>query len=259
MTMRRWRPLVLALVAGGAALTLPPAHAGLFDDDEARKAILDLRAADEQQRQRLEALNAALTEQISVLRRSLLDLNAQIETLRGDLARQRGDNEQLAREIADLQRRQKDIAEGVDARIRKIEPQTVTIDGKEFQVDPEEKRGYEDALAVFRKGDFPAAIAAFTAFQRRYPSSGYTDASNFWLGNAYYGNRDYKEAINTFRAQLKSAPNGSRAPEAMLSIANCQLELKDAKAARATLGDLVKAYPQSDAAQAARDRLASLK
>jgi len=50
-----------------------------------------------------------------------------------------------------------------------------------------------------------------------------------------------------------------RAPEAMLSIANCQVELKETKAARKTLEDLVKAYAQSEAATVAKTRLAKLK
>ena len=45
----------------------------------------------------------------------------------------------------------------------------------------------------------------------------------------------------------------------MLAIANCEVELKDSKAARRTIGELVKAYPKSEAAQAGRDRLATLK
>lgn len=45
----------------------------------------------------------------------------------------------------------------------------------------------------------------------------------------------------------------------MLSIANCQIELKETKAARRTLDELLKAHPQSEAAQAARERIAALK
>jgi TolA-binding protein len=48
-------------------------------------------------------------------------------------------------------------------------------------------------------------------------------------------------------------------PEAVLAIANCQLEIKDNKAARKTLEDLVAKYPSSEAAAAARDRLARFK
>ena len=66
---------------------------------------------------------------------------------------------------------------------------------------------------------------------------------------------EYKEAIRAFRALVDRAPDHLRTPEAMLSIANCQSELKDNDAARRTLEQLVRQYPQTEAAQAARDRL----
>ncbi|MGZ5267193.1 MAG: tetratricopeptide repeat protein, partial [Caldimonas sp.] len=50
-----------------------------------------------------------------------------------------------------------------------------------------------------------------------------------------------------------------RAPEALLAIANCQAELKDVKAARKTIDELMKTYPKSEAAQAGKERLASLR
>ena len=101
--------------------------------------------------------------------------------------------------------------------------------------------------------------AAFNEFVRRWPSSGYRPSALFWLGNAQYANRDYRGAIANFRALLQQAPDHPRAPEAVLSIANCQIELKENANARRTLDDLVKAYPQSEAASAARERLARLR
>ncbi|MFT6590139.1 MAG: TolA-binding protein, partial [Rhodoferax sp.] len=62
-----------------------------------------------------------------------------------------------------------------------------------------------------------------------------------------------------FRALIAKTPDHLRAPEAVLSIANCQIELKETKGAQKTLEDLIKAYPQSEAAIAAKDRLARLK
>ena len=243
------------------------AHAGLFDDDEARKAILDLRQRIDAVRVESEQrLNTRLTEESrktaedsAQIRRSLLELQNQIEALRAELASQRGQNEQLAREVSELQRRQKDADQGVEERLRKLEPVKVAVDGREFMADPMEKRGYEDALAVFRKGDFPAAQAAFVDFVRRFPRGGYAPSALFWLGNAQYATRDYKEAIVNFREVLSLAPDHLRAPEAALSLANCQIELKDIKSARKTLGDLMKAYPQTEAAQTAKDRLSRLK
>ena len=237
-------------------------RAQLFPDNEARKAIVELRASEEAQSKRIAELAAAnkdLLDQVQQLRRSLLDLNNQLEALRADLARQRGADEQLARDVAELQRRQKDIAQGVDERMRRLEPQKVAVDGKEFLADADEKRQYEEAFALIRGGDFAGAGTALAGFARRYPASGYIDSVRFWLGNAQYGKREYKEAIATFRAFVAGAPDHPRVPEALLAVANCQAEMKDSKGARATLSELVKKFPQSEAAQAGKERLAALK
>jgi len=253
-----------ALAAALAAVTLftASAQAALFEDDEARRAILELRQRVEQQRQSGQQTADDLkraTEENASLRRSLLELQNQIETLRTELARLRGSDEQLARDLADVQRRQKDIATGVEERLRKFEPVQVTVDGREFNADPAEQRDFEAALAAFRKGDFLAAQTAFSDFLRKYPASGYRPTALFWVGNAQYANRDYKGAIANFRALLQQAPDHPRAPEAVLSIANCQIELKESANARRTLDELVKAYPQSEAAVAARERLSRLR
>ena len=171
----------------------------------------------------------------------------------------RGQIEELSRTVAELQRKQSDIAQGVEERMRRIEPQKVTHEGREFNVDPDEKRQYDEALAVFRRGDFERAQTGFGNLLRRWPQTGYRDSALFWQGNAQYAAKQYKEAITTFRTVVSNSPDSPHAPESLLAIANCQAELKDAKAARLTIAELVKAYPKSEAAQAGRDRLVSLR
>lgn len=249
-------------MAAAALLLAWPGHAAIFEDGDARRAILELRqrfdAMQAQQQRSADELRRA-TDESAQLRRSLLELSSQIETLRAEQAQLRGQKEQLQREVAELQRRQKDMAQGVDERLRQFEPVKVTVDGQEFSADPAEKRDYEAALAQFRAGRMAEAAQAFAALLRQYPRSGYAPSSRFWLGNAHFANRDYKEAMVQFRAVLVETPQHARAPEAALSIASCQVELKDTRGARKTLEDLLKAYPQSEAAAAARERLARLK
>lgn len=249
-----------------AALWSLHAHAGLFDDDEARKAILDLRsrltASEEAARKssaEQAATNAQLLEQVQQLRRSLLELNSQLEAQRAELARLRGHDEQLLRDVAELQQRMKDGSQGLDERLRRLEPQQVAVDGRNVTVEPDEKRAYEEALGVLRAGEFDKAAVALAAFIKRYPASGLLDSARFWLGNAQYGRRDYREAIASFRSLIAGSPEHPRVPEALLAVANCQVETKDAKGARRTLDDLIKRFPGSEAAGAARERLASLK
>lgn len=231
------------------------AQAAIFEDAEARRAILDLR-------QRLESTNNALkaqSEDTAQLRRILLEMQAQIEGLQADMRKFRGAQEQLARDLAEVQMRQRDAQAAVEDRLRRFEPVSVSVDGRQFQAEPSEKRDYESALEVFRSGDFAAAQAALQRFVQRYPQSGYLPSALFWLGNASYAVKDYKGSLAQFRQMLGLTPEHPRASEAMLAISNVQIELKDTKSARKTLEDLIKAYPQSDAATAARERLPKLR
>lgn len=241
--------LSAALLAATVWLPLQ-AHAGLFDDDEARKALLDLRA-------KVEAMRTELQGRIDTKsdKSSTLDLVTQNENLLQEIAKLRGQIEVLANDIANTQKRQKDFYVDLDARLRKLEPREVTIDGKTSQVDPGEQRGYDAAMQLFKAGDYKAAGVALQEFVQRYPGSSYAANAQYWLGNAYYAQRDCKAAIAAQLVVLKNYGDSPKAPDAMLNIASCQTELKD-KAAKKTLQDLIKQYPDSPAAATAKERLA---
>ena len=270
-------PVIRSVATASFLLMSLAAHAGIFDDDEARKAILDLR-------QQISSLNATVTnnltaaqqrsvDEIAQLRKSILELQNQIDRQKGDISQLRGDNEVLAKNLAEMQIRQKDMlqaseqklqaveqrSQAVEQKLTKLDPVKIALDGREFMADPTEKRDFDAAFALFRAGDFVKSQKALYDFIQRYPGSGYGPSSLYWLGNAQYSNRDYKEAIINFRSMISKNPDHVRAPEAMLSIANCQLEMKDAKAAKKTLEDLMKTYPKSEAAFAGVERLRTLK
>jgi tol-pal system protein YbgF len=259
----RWlRPAALACLV----LFAGAANAGLFDDEEARRAILDLRQRlDVVKQDKLETDGKIAdgaqraSEESAQLRRSILDLQNQLEATRAEVAKLRGQNEQLARDVSEVQRRQKDASAALDERLRKFEPMQVTVDGRDFLADPAEKRDYDANLALFRKGEFSTATNGFVDFLNRNPQTGYRPSALFWLGNAQYAGKDCKSAIVNFKSLIALAPNHVHAPEAMLTIANCQFEGKDAKAARRTLEEVIAAYPATDAANAAKDRLSRLK
>jgi tol-pal system protein YbgF len=259
LVLRHMRFIAVASVLSIGGL----AHAGLFDDEEARRAILDMRQ--KMETNRLEA-EQKLGEEIrragdesAQLRRSLIELQNQLEITRAEVAKLRGQDEQLVRDVADLQKRQKDGLQSLDDRLRKFEPSKVVMDGREFTADPMERRDFEAGLAIFRKGEFANAQVVFVDFLGRYPQSGYRPSALFWLGNAQYATKDYKDALVNFRSLVAAAPDHLRAPEAVLAIANCQLELKDSKGARRSLEEVLSNDPASEAAAAAKERLARAK
>jgi len=245
--------LAAACLALAAWLPLQ-AGAGILDDDEARKAILDLRA-------KVDTITRDLTARIDAKadKTSALEMVNQNEQTMAEIAKLRGQIEVLSNEIVTAQRRQKDFYTDLDARLRKLEPRQVNIDGQEAAVAPDEQTSYEAAMATVKGGDYKAGAAQLSEFVRRYPQSGYAPNAQHWLGNVYYTMRDCKKAIAAQQVVVTNYPDSAKAPDAMLNIGTCQSELKDKKAAAKVLKELVAKYPDSAAATAARNLLPTLK
>ena len=251
--MLRHRALAIVLV-----LTTVPARAGLFDDEEARQRIAELQKTVAAQLRRLEAVELAERD-----RRALLDLAGQIEQLRGDLAKMRGQLELLANQADNADKRQKDLYVDIDARLRKLEapkePAAASPD-KAAAAAPEpaaaETRAYEAALNQFKLGNYSLAISAFTGFLVTYPTSPLAPSAQYWIGNAHYALRDYRNAIAAQQKVLANWPDNPKAADAMLNMASAQAESGDARGARRTLETLVAKYPASAAAASAKQRLA---
>lgn len=256
-----------AVVTIVAITAFAPLHAqaALFEDDDARREILKLRKQVEDINTRidsrivssLESINARIENKAD--KSSSLDLTGEIDKLRNEIANLRGQVEIVNNELSNAQRRQKDFYADLDQRLRKLEPQTMTIDGKEVSVDQNEQKTFDAALALFKSGSYPAADQAFSGFLQRYPESGYTAQAQYWLGNTFFAQRDCAKAIPSYQVVVTRFPFSQKAPDALLNMASCQLELKDKIAARDSLEALVKKYPSSPAAGMGKERLAELK
>ena len=245
----------------GLLLACSAVWAGPFDDIEARRAIVELR-------KRVEATDAAQTRLLGELQKSredsarfqgqALDLDSQLQAMRAELARVKAQNDQAVREFAEVQRVQRDTVQATDERLKKLEPLKVAVDGREFLAEPTERREFEAAFAAFRQNDFAGAQQGFSDLVRRYPQSGYAPSALFWQGNALYALQRCKEAIGSLRVMLARAPDHPRAPDAKLSIGNCEIDLNEPASAKKTLEDLTRNHPRTEAAGAARERLRTL-
>ena len=253
MTLLKNSVFAAALLAAVSTVAVP-AHAGLFDDDEARRAILDVRAKIDGLKQEVDAKLDAKAE-----KNSLLDIASQNESLRQEVAKLRGQVEVLTNDLASTQQRQKDFYVDLDARLRKLEPQKLTVDGRETNIEPAEQKSYDAALAAYKTGDYKSAGAALNDFLRSFPQSAFAASAQYLLGTAYYAQRDYRSAIAAQQAVVKNHSDSPKAADAMLNIASSYAELKDSKAARKTLESLVTQYPNSPAAQTAKERLSVLR
>ncbi|NMV40356.1 tol-pal system protein YbgF [Ralstonia insidiosa] len=250
-TMRR-AILMATLVAGGALTMAGPAAAGVFDDDEARRAIIDMR-------EKFNTFQSSAAQRIDQNSKNLIDAQNQIETLKSEVARLRGQNEVLQNSVDTLTKQQKDYYADLDARLKKFEPQQATVEGREGTVQPGEKDEYDAALKRFQGGDFKGAGNQFSAFVKKYPQSPYLPLAQFWLGNALYAQRDYKGSSYVLESMARANPQHPKAADALLQVATNQGESGQKAAARKTLEAVVAQYPGSEQAKTAESRLKTMR
>jgi tol-pal system protein YbgF len=259
----RLRAAVVALLGCGLLAGGAPARAqGLFDDTEARRRIEVLRQQIEANQRALDE-RFAKVESASADRSALLELSSQINALRDELQRMRGQVEVIANQAEMADKRQKDLYLDIDTRLRKLEQageKSAAEKPAGASVEPSaaENRAYQAALDQFKLGNYPLAVSAMQGFLVTYPSSPLAPNAQYWIGMAYSGQRNYKEAIAAQRKVLGSWPSSDKAPDALLSIASSQETMGDRTGARRSLEELVSKYPASSAAASAKQRLAIL-
>ena len=267
------------------------AHAGMFDDEEARKQIVQLRGQIADTQRALDQRVAELEAQAK--NRSIIDLFNQVETLKTEFARLRGQIELLQNEMENTQKRQRDLYVDLDGRLRKVEAQAAaataaaaaaastppvasmppavvgavpvkptnpTADASRVMspavVDPvAEQRAYDQGLEHFRAGRFAEAVTAFQIFNRTFSRSTLVPSAQYWIGNSLYATRDFRGAIAAQRQLLAQYPDSAKASDALLNIASAQSELGDLQAARITLQEVASKYPSSEAGVKAKQRL----
>ena len=271
---------ILLAVAAAVQLAATPARAALFDDDVARQRIEVLKG-------RVDQLESSINERLNTLEstvkgQGLVDLLHEVEDIKADVAKLRGQYEVLTYELDQAQKRQRDLYLDLDGRLRKLEgaagtaaPAPNASAGAEGSATAAgggaapagvavatstdasgEQRAYDAALDQFKSGNYAAAVSGFQAFTRAYPRSPLAPSAIYWAGNAQYALKDFRGAITTQRQLVTTYPDSPKVPDAMLNVASCQVELGDATGARRTLEELVKKYPTSEAAAKARQRLA---
>ncbi len=289
---------LLIVTAGFAA----QGHAALFDDKEARKKILELEATTTTQHQAAQEDLAALkkTQQVIEQRlaeieaitkgQGLLDMQNQIEGLKQEVAKLKGELELASHNVNLTQQRQKDLYGDADARLRKLEqgqpatnasanpnpvaaaeaaPATVAAPVSPVAAAPvastpepaknsQEYQLLELAHGLTKEAKYKDAFNAYDKFLRDYPNSAYTADAMYGLGYAQFALKNYKSAMATQQKLLDAHPDSPRAADALFNMANSQFQLGMVPAAKKTLRDLLAKYPNSEVIPAAQKRLKAL-
>lgn len=266
------RPGRQASLSLGVMLVLAaamPAQAQLFSDDDARKAIIALRTEVRAKIAELEASHIqteqALRRQIEASANGQLELVRQLEQLRAELADLRGAVERATQTGSQAKSQQKDLflalesqIKTLDARIALLEPQVIKLDDVDVLVAPAEKAAFESAQSLLRGSDLAGASRAFDQFRRQYPGSRLMPWVLHAIGNIRYALQQHGPAVEALEELVNEHPSHPRLADAMLTLAASQAESKKVPAARKTLTDLRKRFPNTEQAELASKRLRAL-
>lgn len=253
-------------------------QAALFDDTEARKRIIDVETkayADHQAQQA--ALNDLIKVQKTLEKRiqslealvnsqGLLEMQNQVELLKQDIAQLKGDLEVTTHQLEQMQRKQNELYLDLDTRLRRLETaQIATADNskaleaaKAAEAAQLESKAYAEADALNQAGKFKEAFDAFDAFLKNYSGSKWLPDALYGLGFAQYGLKNYKSSMTTQQKFVDNYATHPLAPNALLNLANSEIQLGMVPAAKKTLKDLIAAYPAADVVPTAQKRLKML-
>lgn len=296
------KKLILASLLIVTAAFAAQGHAALFDDKEARKKILELEATTTTQHQAAQADLAALkkTQQVIEQRlaeieaitkgQGLLDMQNQIEGLKQEVAKLKGELELASHNVNLTQQRQKDLYGDADARLRKLEqgqpganasatpnpvpaaeaaPASVaapvaTVAAAPVASTPEPAKNSQEyqllelAHGLAKEAKYKDAFNAYDKFLKDYPNSAFAADAMYGLGYAQFALKNYKSAMATQQKLLDAHPDSPRAADALFNMANSQFQLGMVPAAKKTLRDLLAKYPNSEVIPAAQKRLKAL-
>ena len=266
--------VALSLVALSVVNT---AHAGLFDDKEARKKILEIESKQQTDHNAamsaiadLKKSQAAMEKRIAAIEAvvqsgGLADMSNQIDALKQEVANLKGDLEVAQHNLDATQTRQKDLYVDTDTRLRKLEGGTVpsannSVPANAAQPVAEEKdaKAFADANTLSQSAKHKEAFAAFDAFLKEYPNSKLAADALYGMGYSQFALKNYKSAIATQQKVIDLHPDSPKVPDAMYNMANSQIQLGQVSSAKKTLRDLVSKYPDAGVTPSAQKRLKAL-
>ncbi|QEL57382.1 tol-pal system protein YbgF [Chromobacterium paludis] len=241
-------------IAISSALLLTLAGCASTSDLEATRRQLDM--VNQQATTRIAAVESKLSND------KLLEMVNEVERLKAEVAKLRGDVEVLNYNLQTTQKRQNDLYNDLDGRLSKLEgsgkqdaSQPAAAQQQAAAGDSQTAPDYDKALNLLRARDFPNAINALAAFLQQNPQAPQAAEASYWLGVAHTALRQYDAAIEIHRRFVEQYPTNHFAPDALRNIGNCQRDLGQVDQAKNTYRRLIKLYPKSDAALKAKQVL----
>jgi tol-pal system protein YbgF len=211
---------------------------------------------------------------------SLVELSSEIERLRSETTALRGELETLRFETENSDSRQRELYVDVDRRLQSIESTPRAFEpassspgfgapaaaaagaaaGAAVAARPtgSDEQNYQAAFDLISARKYEEAGAAFQTFLTQFATSPLADNAQYWLAETHYVRGQFAEALPEFRKVLEQYPQSAKLPDALLKVGYCQIELGDRNAARTSLQEVMRQFPDTTAARLASQRLTNL-
>ena len=110
---------------------------------------------------------------------------------------------------------------------------------------------YNKAFYLFQTRQYDRARTTFDRHLQLYTDD-LSDNALFWIGETYFMQAHYAQALDTFQAVLRDYPYSNKSADAYLSIGLCRNRMNQPEAARQIWKTVVETYPDSTAAEYAQ-------
>ena len=216
-------------------------------------------------RQSLEALQrdmAGYQKEMAAIRKGGADLQATLDSARVDMQLLTGKVDDVGllaqkptQEIellrADLTKR----LAALDERMAKLEKSVDEQQKKAVQLEQTPDFLYQQAYDTMKGGNVVKARELFTKFLELHPKHRLAANAHYWLGETYYTEKNFEQAILEFQEVIKNFPEKDKVPAAMLKQGMAFTELGDSKSAAYIYKKLVDEFPKSEEAKLAKGKL----
>jgi tol-pal system protein YbgF len=120
-------------------------------------------------------------------------------------------------------------------------------------------RLFETARSDYFAGQLALAISGFEQFLKAFPRSESAGEAQFYIGESYYQQNKWPEAVAAYNLVVQNYPMSSAVPEAYYKRGVAQERLQQPDAARASYETVLKMFPDSDGARLAKQSLDRLR
>jgi tol-pal system protein YbgF len=252
------------------------------DISDNRKSISALRAELEKLKANFpqeQSMQSIRSSQTTLLTR-VNDLHEEVQSLMGQVERELNQTKKLSRQTAadlDVVKASGAGSADLEKRLAALELELALIK-KKLEKDSsgvrppseEDTKGavkspyspenqYKTAYDLYKDRKYQKARESFKEFLMKYKDHKWAGNAQFWIGETYYAEKTYDRAILSYDDVVRKYPKSNKVPDAMLKQGYAFIKLKDPLASKGVLRALVQKYPDSRAADHAREKLKSLK